>query len=92
MSTVAYRKYSNRDIKSGGGAQISGVVRQLTTPVGDKDVALLDGESLELRRTTRSASNGTYSFPLVAEGRAWVVVAFDPSGAYNAVIADRVQT
>lgn len=92
MSNVAYRRYATRDIKSGGGAQISGVVRELTTPVAGRDVALLDGESLELRRTTRSGSNGAYSFPNVAEGRSWVVLAFDPNGAYNAVVADRVQT
>lgn len=80
------------DVVSGGPATIQGVVRIVTTPTGGCSVVLLEQSTLRLRRRTISAANGAYAFPNVAAGRQWVVLAFDPMGAYNVVGADRVQT
>ena len=91
MST-AYRRFAWADTTTGGPATISGVVRELTTPVGSRPVYLLVQESLVVRRATRSASNGTYSFAGLSTGIQWLVLAVDPNGAYNAVVADRVTT
>jgi hypothetical protein len=74
-----------------GNATISGVVRELTTPVV-RPVYLLDQDSFRVLRETHSGSNGAYSFPNMEGGRQFVVMSVDPNGAYNAVIADRVQT
>lgn len=91
MATVSYRRMAVRDVRSGGPATISGVVRELTAPVS-RPVYLFEQDGLRLRRVTRSGSNGVYSFPNVAAGRQFIVVSLDPAGAYNAVVADRVAT
>ena len=75
-----------------GTAVITGVVRELTQPVAKKQIFLIHPETMDAVRETRSASNGTYSFANIATGVAWIVLGLDPAGAYNAVVADRVQT
>lgn len=74
-----------------GNTTISGVVRELTVPVS-RPVYLLEQDGLKVIRETRSAANGTYSFPNMAENAQYIVMSIDPNGAYNAVLADRVQT
>lgn len=92
MSATLHRRIAWRDIESFGAATISGTVKELTTPVANRQVLLLEQDGLRCRRETRSAADGSYSFANVREGTEWVVLAFDPNGAYNAVVADRVQT
>lgn len=91
MST-AYRRFAWADTTTGGTAIISGVVRALTTPVGGRPVYLMTQEGLVVRRATRSESNGTYLFSGLATGMTWLVLSVDPTGTYNAVVADRVTT
>lgn len=91
MSHIASRRTHIVRGRSGT-ATISGTIKELTTPVGGREVLLLEREGMFVWRSTRSASNGTYSFQKIATGVEWLVLAFDPNGAYNAVVADRVQT
>lgn len=91
MAVIAYRRTAQKFISDSGAAVISGVVRVLTNPVA-RPVYLLDQGSLRVVRTTRSASNGTYSFSQLEENRQWLVLSIDETGAYNAVVADRVTT
>lgn len=91
MASIAFRRYHRTHVTFTGQSAISGVVRELTTPVV-RPVYLLEQEGLKVLRETRSAANGTYSFPNMQEGTQYLVVAIDPNGAYNAVVADRVQT
>ena len=74
-----------------GPIAISGVVRVLTTPVS-RPVYLLEQDGFRPIRETRSASDGTYSFPHMAADKQYIVMSIDPTGAYNAVLADRVTT
>ena len=92
MSAAAHRWLATYSAAFAGPAAISGVVKELTTPVSGRQVLLIEPGSMRVARETRSASNGAYSFPLVSENTEWIVLAFDPNGAYNAVVADRVQT
>ena len=92
MSNVAVgRRIASRRVLDFGPATISGVVRELTVPVS-RPVYLLDQAGFRCVQETRSASNGTYSFQNVPEGQQYIVMSIDPNGAYNAVVADRVQT
>lgn len=91
MASFAIRRYHRAHVTLTGQSVISGVVRELTTPVA-RPVYLLEQEGLKVLRETRSAANGTYSFPNMQEGTQYLVMAIDPNGAYNAVVADRVQT
>ncbi len=75
-----------------GQSVISGVVRELTIPVRGRQVLLLERETMRVIRETRSGSNGAYSFQSLSVGLDCVLLSFDPNGAYNAVVADRVQT
>lgn len=74
-----------------GAATISGTVKVLTVPAS-RPVILLARDNLLAVAEVRSALDGGYSFTGLAKGREWIVVAFDDAGAYNATIADRVQT
>lgn len=73
-----------------GAATISGVVRKLTVPLANCPVYLLDQDGFLPIRKTISASDGAYSFTNMEQGTEYIVVAIDPGGAYNAVLADRV--
>lgn len=73
-----------------GAATISGTVKVVST-LSSRPVVLLTNDLRPVAQT-RSAANGVYSFPNVAAGRKWVVIGIDDQGAYNATIADRVQT
>lgn len=92
MSSIAYRRYIQADILTAGPATISGVVRELTTPVAGREVFLLRQADLAVRRKAVSGVGGAYSFPNIAAGTEWLVIAIDPHAAYNAVVADRVST
>lgn len=77
---------------SSGPATISGVTKALTVPVSGRPVYLFQQDGLRLVRATYSASDGSFSFPKVATDTTWLLLSIDPTGAYNAVIADRVTT
>lgn len=91
MANKNFSRFGRAHLYRIGVTTISGVVRELTTPVS-RQVVLLEQNSLRPLRETRSASNGTYSFPNMEENQEYLVMAFDHNGAYNAVIADRVAT
>lgn len=91
MSNALYRRCIQSDYQTLGSAVIGGVVRVLTAPAS-RPVYLFENDSLRLRRATRSAADGTYSFTNLAVGVSWLVLAVDQDGAYNAVVADRVVT
>lgn len=74
-----------------GAASISGVVKVLTA-VASKPVYLFDRKDLRVLAETRSAVDGTYSFPSVLPGKEWLVLSLDDAGQYNATVADRVTT
>lgn len=92
MSNNAYRRYVQADILTAGTATISGVVRELTTPVAGREVFLLRQADMMVRRRTLSGAGGAYSFASIASDTEWLVLAVDPNAAYNAVVADRVAT
>lgn len=91
MASFSKPTYHKANIRNIGPATISGVVRELTTPVS-RPVYLLEQESFRILRATRSASNGTYSFQNMEADKQYIVMSLDPAGAYNAVVADRVTT
>jgi hypothetical protein len=74
-----------------GQATISGTVDIITAPAS-RPVLLLRRDNLQCVAETRSATDGTYSFANLAEGREWLVIGIDDAGVYNATIADRVFT
>lgn len=92
MANKAYRRRAQIDSESGGTATISGIVRELTNPVVGRTVLLLRQEDTRVCRRTFSGAGGAYSFANITAGTEWLVVAIDPNAAYNAVVADRVQT
>lgn len=92
MSNIAYRRHTASDFLTAGPAAISGIVRELTTPVAGREVFLLRQADLAVRRRSVSGVGGAYSFPNIAAGTEWLVLAIDPNAAYNAVVADRVAT
>lgn len=92
MSNVLYRRHIAADFMTAGPATISGVVRVLTAPKAGCEVFLLRQGDFVVRRRAVSGSGGAYSFPHVAAGAQWLVLAIDPSSLYNAVAADRVTT
>jgi hypothetical protein len=92
MAYKAVRRIARIDIESGGTATISGVVKELTTPVSGRTVFLVRQEDMRVCRRTVSGAAGAYSFPSIATATEWLVLAIDPNAAYNAVVADRVLT
>lgn len=92
MAYKAYRRKANIDRESGGSATISGIVRELTNPVVGRTVFLIRQEDMRVCRRTVSGVGGAYSFAAIAAATEWMVLAIDPNAAYNAVVADRVQT
>ncbi len=89
MTVNAYRRYGVSFVDDYGSTTISGIVKELTVPVS-RPAYLLRQENLKLIRATVSANDGTYSFPNMEENAQYIVMSIDTSGAYNAVVADRV--
>jgi hypothetical protein len=92
MSNVAFRRYSLQQTQSLGPATISGTIKKLTVNYAGQPVFLFFQEGFRLMRETRSAADGSYSFPLVRADTDWIVASIDAAGAYNIVAADRVRT
>jgi hypothetical protein len=79
-----------------GTGTVSGITRVLTSPgvyevVPYAEVVLMDQDALRARATMRSGLDGSFSFQNLDTGRPWMVLAIHPSGAYSAVITDRLQ-
>lgn len=91
MASIAFRRQHRGFVRNIGNTEIAGVIRKLTTPVS-VPVFLLEQEGFRVIREALSGSNGAYSFPFMEDGKQYIVMAIDPAGAYNAVLADRVQT
>lgn len=92
MASTSMRRFGSIDHRVYGPATISGQVKVLTTPVS-RVVMLLEQEDLRIAKTTRSSAvDGSFSFPNVLENRQWLLLSIDSGEAYNAVVADRVQT
>jgi hypothetical protein len=83
------RAVAARDVYSGPHV-ISGTVSVLTVPAS-RPVYLLPQDNMQVVRATRSAADGSYSFPLVKAGT-WIVLGIDDTAAYRAVAVDRVVT
>lgn len=92
MTHALYRRFAQADFITGGPASIGGVVRVLTAPAAGREVFLLRQGDFAVRRRTVSGVGGVYGFPRVSKNVQWLVLAIDPTGAYNAVVADRVTT
>jgi hypothetical protein len=73
----------------GGSGTFSGIVRVQGVPIGGRAVRLYDRISGELAFQTVSASDGSYTFPAVRDGRRYYLVCLDAQpGGYNAGIID----
>lgn len=88
-AAIARRPWAKQDAYSGPHT-ISGTVSVLTTPAS-RPVYLLPQDNLQLARATRSAPDGSYSFPLV-QARTWIVLGIDDTATHRAVAVDRVTT
>ncbi len=72
---------------------LTGSVDDTGVPVAGCTVRLYYRISGTLARSTRTASDGTFTFAgLTAEIGAWTAVAFDPAGGtnYNALVYDKL--
>lgn len=92
MSGIAHRRAAQIGPMASGPATVTGVVREIATPVSGRLVVLVEQSSMRARRVTITGAGGVYSIEKLPAGRQWLVLAVDPAGAYNAVVADRVQT
>lgn len=92
MASYALRRYATAQLLNIGTATISGTVRVLTAPLAKCPVYLLEQDGFHPIRETVSDAAGAYSFPRMETDKQYIVMAIDHTGAYNAVLADRVQT
>lgn len=92
MSAVLHRRYAWADGLTRGPATITGIAREITTPVAGRTMVLMEQGVLQPRRAVLSGVDGRYTFANIAANTQWVVLGFDPNGAYNMVSADRVAT
>lgn len=73
-----------------GPGMLSGTVKEGAIPVAARKVFLLDKRNMALLRCTVSASDGSYAFAGLNKSLKYVVIAFDHTQNFNAVIADSV--
>jgi hypothetical protein len=73
-----------------GTGTLSGTVKEGAIPVAARKVFLLDKRNLSVLRCTVSAGDGAYSFAGLNKSLKYVVIAFDHTQNFNAVIADSV--
>ena len=84
------------DVVDGGAFRIYGPTLLLAdgeteaVPVGSRHVRLFNQQTAVLVREGYSGADGQYSFDNIRDGE-YFVIAHDPTGAYNAAIADRVK-
>jgi hypothetical protein len=91
MAYLSARRKAVRNVTWGGSATISGTTKALTVPVS-RLVQLIAPGPMRVVATTMSAANGTFTFANLAAGQEWILLSIDHTGAYNAVVADRVTT
>jgi hypothetical protein len=89
MKAFTSRPWGKLDLYSGPHT-ISGTVSVVTVPAS-RPVYLLPQDDLKTVRATRSAADGSYSFPKVKAG-VWLVLGIDDQAQYRAVAVDRVTT
>ncbi|MGI1795206.1 carboxypeptidase regulatory-like domain-containing protein [Acinetobacter variabilis] len=73
-----------------GFGQIKGTTKKLGANYSPVPVCVFRRDNRQLLWETKSKPDGTYAFRNIAVGLECFVVAFDPSGEYNAVISDKV--
>jgi hypothetical protein len=73
-----------------GTGTLSGTVKDGAVPVSRRKVFLLDKRNLSVLRCTLSGDDGAYAFTGLNKALKYVVIAFDHTSNYNAVIADSV--
>lgn len=73
-----------------GYGTIKGTVKKLGENYKSAPICVFKRATKELLWEVKSKLDGTYVFKNIAVGLECFVVAFDPSGQYNAVISDRV--
>jgi hypothetical protein len=88
-AAFARRPWASWDLYSGP-HQISGTVSAAGVPAS-RPVFLFPRDHLQAVRATRSAEDGSYSFPLLKAGE-WIVLGIDDQAQYRAFAVDRVKT
>lgn len=73
-----------------GTGTLSGTVKEGAIPVASRKVFLLDKRNMAVLRCTVSAGDGAYAFTGLNKSLKYVVIAFDHTQNFNAVIADSV--
>ena len=91
MAYKAYRRMGKINLTWGGSATISGTTKAVTVPVS-RLVQLIAPGPMRVVAQVMSGADGTFSFPNLATGHEWILLSIDHTGAYNAVVADRVTT
>lgn len=91
MNTL-WGRHHTKDIITGGTVTLSGVTTINGAVCPNALVVLMERDSLSIRRAVRSDAAGAYSFVGLAEDMLWTVLAFDPTGTYNAEVLDQVVT
>lgn len=73
-----------------GFGQIKGTTKKTGVNYSPVPVCCFNKLTREFLWEIKSKPDGSYSFKNIAKGLECFVVAFDPSGEYNAVISDKV--
>lgn len=93
--TVAFSdKVARRNIYQGGVGRIIGTVKEKSLPANvplHRRVCLLEEKTrLLVAETWSDATTGNYVFERIDQTRTYTVMAYDHTGLYRAVIADRI--
>lgn len=91
MAYSAYKRDGRVNLTWGGSATISGTTKALTVPVS-RLVHLIAPGPMRVIAQVMSGADGAFSFTNLATGQEWILLSIDHTGAYNAVVADRVTT
>ncbi len=81
------------DVQDGGRFRIAGTVSELgvpNVPVARRVNLIEEISGRVIREGWSDAATGAYKFDEIAGGRFYSVVAFDHTGLYRAVIADKL--
>ena len=91
MANAIYRRYNTLDVKTGGTAALTGTI-QVNSVNAERNVLLIEQESMKVRRMTRSNSLGQYTFARLKAGIVWLILCIDEQGLYNAGVKSHEST
>lgn len=96
---ISYTSYTRsiypllrKDIYDSGHGYIAGIVEQEGTPIGNRRVRLFDQVSGRFLRETISADDGSFEFDYIALNRVYIILSEDPTGNYDVVAHDNIQS